>query len=148
MPVWYPGFGRSLGGGHDNSLQYSCLVNSRDRRAWRATVHRVTQSRTWQKRLSKYVCMICTYLLKQKWLLNSFTNTLNSPFVLGIICILFLIVDCTPQHVGPYRTRDWATSLALTGGLLTTGPQGKSHKWLWYVFEVTLGKEPGLRTVP
>ena len=102
MPVWYPGFGRSLGGGHDNSLQYSCLVNSRDRRAWRATVHRVTQSWTWQKRLSKYVCMICTYLLKQKWLMNSFTNTLNSPFVLGIICILFLIVDCTPQHVGPY----------------------------------------------
>ena len=41
-----PGSGRSSGGGHDNSLQYSCLENLMDRGAWRATVHRVTQSWT------------------------------------------------------------------------------------------------------
>ena len=29
-----------------NPLQYSCLENPVDRRAWRATVHRVTQSQT------------------------------------------------------------------------------------------------------
>ena len=34
-----PGLGRSSGGGHGNRLQYSCLENSMDRRAWRATVH-------------------------------------------------------------------------------------------------------------
>jgi len=34
-----PGLGRSLGGGHGNPLQYSCLENSMDRGAWRATVH-------------------------------------------------------------------------------------------------------------
>jgi len=28
-----PRSGRSLGGGHDNPLQYSCLENSMDRRA-------------------------------------------------------------------------------------------------------------------
>ena len=46
-----PGLGRSPGEGNGNSLQYSCLENSLDRGAWRATVHRVAKSRTW---LSKY----------------------------------------------------------------------------------------------
>ena len=32
-----PGLGRSLGGGHGNPLQYSCLENPMDRGAWRAT---------------------------------------------------------------------------------------------------------------
>ena len=31
-----PGSGRSPGGGYGNSLQYSCLEDSMDRRAWRA----------------------------------------------------------------------------------------------------------------
>ena len=44
-----PGSGRSLGEGHDNSLQYSCLENHMDRGAWRATVHSVAKSRTQQK---------------------------------------------------------------------------------------------------
>ena len=39
-----PGWKRSPGGGHGNPLQYSCLENSMDRAAWRATVHRVTKS--------------------------------------------------------------------------------------------------------
>ena len=30
--------------GNGNSLQYSCLENSMDRGAWRATVHRVTKN--------------------------------------------------------------------------------------------------------
>ena len=33
-------------GGHGNLLQYSCLENPMDRGAWRAAVHRVTQSQT------------------------------------------------------------------------------------------------------
>ena len=45
-----PGFGRSSGGEHDNPLQYSLLENPMDRRAWRATVHRVTKSQTRLKR--------------------------------------------------------------------------------------------------
>ena len=39
-----PGSGRSLGGGNGDPLQYSCLKNSMDRGAWRATVHGVTES--------------------------------------------------------------------------------------------------------
>ena len=48
-----PGSGRFPGGGHGNPLQYSCLKNSMDRGAWRATVHGVAKSRTW---LSDWAC--------------------------------------------------------------------------------------------
>ena len=41
-----PGSGRSPGGGNGNPLQYSCLENSMDRGAWRATVHGVAKSWT------------------------------------------------------------------------------------------------------
>ena len=41
-----PGLGRFPGVGNGNPLQYSCLGNSMDRGAWRATVHGVTKSRT------------------------------------------------------------------------------------------------------
>ena len=47
-----PGLGRSLGGGHVNPLQNSCLENPNDRGDWQATVHRVTKSRTQLKQLS------------------------------------------------------------------------------------------------
>ena len=40
------GLGRSLGEGHGNSLQYSCLKNPMDRRAWQAIVHGVADSQT------------------------------------------------------------------------------------------------------
>ena len=40
-----PRLGRSLGGGHSNPLQCSCLENLMDRGAWRAAVHRVAKSR-------------------------------------------------------------------------------------------------------
>ena len=39
-----PGLGRSLGEGKGNPLQYPCLENPRDRGAWWATVHGVTES--------------------------------------------------------------------------------------------------------
>ena len=41
-----PGWGRSPGGGHGHPLQYSCLENPMDRRAWQAAVHGVTKSWT------------------------------------------------------------------------------------------------------
>ena len=41
-----PESGRSLGGGHGNPFQYSCLENPMDRGAWWTTVHKVTQSWT------------------------------------------------------------------------------------------------------
>ena len=41
-----PGLGRSSGKGNGYLLQYSCLENPMDRRAWQATVHGVTKSWT------------------------------------------------------------------------------------------------------
>ena len=41
-----PESGRSLGEGNVYPLQYSCLKNPMDRRAWLATVHGVTKSWT------------------------------------------------------------------------------------------------------
>ena len=41
-----PGWGRSPGGGDGNPLQYACLENSMDSRAWGATVHGVAESDT------------------------------------------------------------------------------------------------------
>ena len=37
------GSGRSPGGGKGNPLQYPCLENAMDRRAWQATVQKVTK---------------------------------------------------------------------------------------------------------
>ena len=41
-----PESGRSPGERNGNPLQYSCLENSRDRGAWRVTVHGVAKSQT------------------------------------------------------------------------------------------------------
>ena len=45
-PGWIPGLGRSPGEGNGNLLQYSCLENSMERRAWCTTVHEVTKHQT------------------------------------------------------------------------------------------------------
>ena len=42
------GWGRSLGVGNGNPLQYSCLENPMDREAWWATVHGTAKSGTRQ----------------------------------------------------------------------------------------------------
>ena len=52
-----PGLGRSPEEGHGNSLQYSCLENSMDRGAWRATVHGVARSQTRLKQLSTHMLL-------------------------------------------------------------------------------------------
>ena len=59
-----PGSGRSLGEGHSNSLQYSCLESPIDRGAQQATVHSVAQSWTWLKWLSTHAVNKCLYLVQ------------------------------------------------------------------------------------
>ena len=49
------GFGRSLGGGHDNPLQCSCLESSMNRGVWRATVQRVVKSQI-QLKQPRHTC--------------------------------------------------------------------------------------------
>ena len=45
-PGLIPGSGRSHGEGNSNPLQYSCVENPMDGRAWQATVHGVAKSWT------------------------------------------------------------------------------------------------------
>ena len=55
-----PGLGRSLGGGHGNPLQCSCLENPMVRGDWWATVHRVTKNQTQLKRLNMHKPTFCS----------------------------------------------------------------------------------------
>jgi len=47
-----PGLGRSPGRGHGNPPQYSCLENTTNRGAWRATVHGVNKELDTTERLT------------------------------------------------------------------------------------------------
>ena len=62
-----PGLGRSPGGRPDNPPEYSCLENSMDRGAWQTTVHGVTKSQTWLKRLSTYRTRRLGQLTQSRW---------------------------------------------------------------------------------
>ena len=53
-----PGLGRPPGGGHRDPVQHSCLENCMDRGAWRATVHRIAETRL--KRLSAHAWAHCS----------------------------------------------------------------------------------------
>ena len=49
-----PRLGQSLGGGHGNPVQYSCLENPMDRGAWQAAARQVAQSQTRLKQISMH----------------------------------------------------------------------------------------------
>ena len=66
-PGSIPGLGRSPGKGNGDPLQYSCLKNSMDRGAWRATVHGVAKSRT----LLSSQHRVITYCIAQGTLLSA-----------------------------------------------------------------------------
>ena len=69
-----PGSGRSPGGEHGSTLQYSCLENLRNRGAWRATAHGVTYD--WSDRAPKRA-RILSWILRccSCWLLTHIEGT-------------------------------------------------------------------------
>ena len=77
IQIWL--LGRLPEGGNGNRLQYSCLGNPMDRRAWWATVHAVEKRQT---QLSEGACMNAGYMyLFQLW------------FFLGIFPVVELLDD-------------------------------------------------------
>ena len=125
-----PGLGRSPGGGHGNSLQYFCLQNPIDRRAWKATVHRVTKSWTRLKRLSTYAYTTCS--CAQLFLCFNSSNIYL--FIGYAVSQLWhegcLVVECK-LLVAACRIQfpDQGSNpglLCWERGVLVTGPPGKS----------------------
>ena len=53
-----PGWGRFLGEGNGNPLQYSCLESSMDRGAWWATVYGVTVRHDWATEYTHITCIV------------------------------------------------------------------------------------------
>ena len=58
---------RSPGGGNGNPLQYSCLENSMDRRAWWAAVHGVAKELDRTEQLRMYAWTLLHYSGKGGW---------------------------------------------------------------------------------
>ena len=61
-----PGLGRYLGEGNDNPLQYCCLENSMDRRAWQATVHGVAKIWTRLSNFQFHLVLMATKFWKHR----------------------------------------------------------------------------------
>ena len=61
--VMIPGLGKSPGEENGNPLQYSCLENPMDGRAWWATIHGVTKSWTRLSDFTHTSLIICSFNL-------------------------------------------------------------------------------------
>ena len=72
-----PGLGRSPGGGSGNPLQHSCLENSMDREAWRATIHGVAESDTTEA--TKRARQLDKLKIPNTYFINSKTGMASSP---------------------------------------------------------------------
>ena len=91
-----PGSGRSPGEGKGYPHLYSCLQNSTDRGAWRATVHGIAASDTTEQlTLSHFQCEIHTTFQRLTWkknvknLMRHFTlSTCWNDNILGILCLI------------------------------------------------------------
>ena len=76
-PGLIPGLEGSSREGNGNPLRYSCLENSMDRGAWRATVHGAAESQTWLKWPAFLVLKCCArWSLRIFWALFYDSNIL------------------------------------------------------------------------
>ena len=93
-----PRLGISPGGGHGNSLQYSCLENLMDRGSWQATVHGVTESQTLLKWLSVHAYIhIYVYLHKH-------IHTYIYTYINTLLYICIFTLGCIDNKIHMYNT--------------------------------------------
>ena len=137
---WISQLGRPPGGGHGNPLQDSCLENPMDRRAWQATVCRVTKNRTplkwlsmqWPKgfsekgKLPKTIMSLAGSLDKAVWGSSASLRGLGAwvqsagPALAGVPGA-FNSLESEPS-LGTHNPPSWGHIHALWGG---TGPRNR-----------------------
>ena len=112
-----PGLGRSPGEGNGNPLQYSCLGNPMDRRAWQTTVHGVAKNRTWLRDCTTTMEFDLLDFEIIWWLISSYhflpfgmTKSITFIQCLSCLCSLEVITyflvsqvgrNCAPWYVIP-----------------------------------------------
>ena len=101
-----PGPGRSLGGGHGNPFQHSCLENymenPRLRGAWQTTVHSVAESE-W---LSTHAECAVEWMLNKHELNGSINRAgMSSPGSTINLCQCFCLLNLSPLQT--LQTVDW-----------------------------------------
>ena len=93
--------GRSPGEGNGNTLQYSCLGNLMDRRAWQAAVHRVTKGQIsvikQQHNKFSILMFLQWWACLVSWVLYSCQYCQGSS-LRTIPVVLFLVPGC-PHHI-------------------------------------------------
>ena len=142
--------GRFSGGGNGNPIQYSCLGNAKDRDAWWATVHGVTEELDTAYRLNNNnhlhsdgssLHLICaTSLVTKLWhLLHSTFHFPVSEFMPVYAWPFKRCVSWTPgpTQSEPHRVNGAIPSIPLRGQItISTAPSafglqvGTSHWWL------------------
>ena len=132
-----PGSGRSPGEGNGSLLQYSCLENSMNRRAWQATVHRVSESDMTEApqyihiyvyiRIHTYMCVLSHSLMSDSLQLHELQPARllcpwNSPGKNTAVGCHFLF-----QGIFPIQGSNPCLLFLqhLVGGFFTTRPPGK-----------------------
>ena len=88
---------RSPGGGNGNPLQYACLENPRNSRAWRATVHGVSKNRVRLKQLSMHAMVDLLAVLRNNTE-RSHPYTLHPVFPSG---------NSLPNHSTTLQSGSW-----------------------------------------
>ena len=126
MRLWSLGRGRSPGGRNGNPLQYSCLENSMDRGAWRATVC-VMHPRL--LRLCLTLCDVTDYSPP-----GSSIRGIFQARILEWVAILSFrgssqLRDWTASPVSPALQVDSSLLSHREAGLQSTGLQRGGHAW-------------------
>ena len=121
-----PGSGRSLGGGHGNSLQYSCLENPRGRGAWWALFQGVTKCQTQLNPLSMLGLSCCTQgLWFSLWHVDLCVCVFQLWHVESLVVTYELLVATCGIKFPEQGLNPGLLHWEL--GVLATGPPGKSQ---------------------
>ena len=120
------GWESSLGGGHGNPLQYSCLENSVDRGVWWATIYRIVNSWTWLKQLSisihesesESLSVVSNSLQPYRY---SPWNSLGQNRILSGVDFPFFRVSSQP--------RDWTQVSHIASGFFTNSSTRKAQEY-------------------